>query len=298
MHPHDKQLLDAREFAVECFFSSQQVMAEAIRRFQWGWNRVHDEKISDVRSFIERNVEKLRTHHTVQDLGGQGRDVIMPDEVVREIGSIIAKGHTEEHSFQWGGKDVEYIEGLRFTSLSQAIRESPRIQELQAQYPAKGDEEGQVRYLLRRLHEVVPTLVYEHLPMKHPLSADDKQARVEFSVEVSEALDEDPDLLYDTYFADECSIWLNRHECGKLMMWFERHDVYGHPPADNVLCDREGSVRLEVVLIANARRGLVWVEFLTGTTDLEKDGRHNQLMRDNMKIREDLGLGCYKVGAG
>lgn len=107
------------------------------------------------------------------------------------------------------------------------------------------------------------------------------------------------------YWGDEVSIWLNKHECGKLMCWFEKHDVHGMPPADNMLCDREGSVRLDVLLVVNARRGLVWVEFLTGTKDLEQDGRHNAQMRECMRLRElsykgvkgseNFKLGCYKT---
>lgn len=297
MHQHDKEQLEARGFAVECFFTSQGRMPDAIQRFQSEWNKGRDCPIADVRGFIQYNVEKFRSHQTLHDLGGQGRDVIMPDEVVREIGSIIAQGHTKQRSCRSEGKDLPWIEGLHFTSLSEAIRESPRIQELQSQYPAKGGEEGQVKYLWRRLHEVVPTLVYQHLPMKRPLSDADKQQRVEYAENRSADLEEDPDMLYDGYWADEVSIWINKHECGQLMMWFEKHDVHGLPPAENVFCAREGSVRLEVLLIVSARRGLVWVEFLTGTTDLERDGRHNEMMRLNMRIREELGLGCYKVRA-
>ena len=215
-------------------------MAEAIKQFEWGWNEQHERKISDVRNFIRHNVQKAETHHGVCDLGGQGRHVSMPDEVVREIGAIIAKGHTEQCSFQFDGKEIEYIEGLRFTSLSQAIRESTQIQQLLGRYLKGGDEEGRVKYLLRRLHEVVPTLVYQHLPMKRALSADDKIQRVTYSDDLLEALEEDPDMLDGVYWGDECSIWLNKHECGKLMCWFEKHDVHGLPPADNVLCDREG----------------------------------------------------------
>jgi hypothetical protein len=307
MPPHDREQLDARVFAVECWYTSGKVMYDAIQHFESGWNEQHERKISDVRSFIRNNVEKIEQHHGVGDLGGQGRHVSMPDGVVKQIGAIIAKGHTEDCSFQFDGEEIAYIEGLRFTSLSQAIRESTEIQQLLGRYLRRADEEACVKHLLRRLHEVMPRLVYQHLPMKRPLSDVDKKARVRYSDGLLEALEADPNYLDDVYWGDEVSIWLNKHECGKLMCWFEKHDVHGMPPADNMLCDREGSVRLDVLLVVNARRGLVWVEFLTGTKDLEQDGRHNAQMRECMRLRElsykgvkgseNFKLGCYKVGA-
>jgi len=76
----------------------------------------------------------------------------MPDGVVKQIGAIIAKGHTEDCSFQFDGEEIAYIEGLRFTSLSQAIRESTEIQQLLGRYLRRADEEACVKHLLRRLH--------------------------------------------------------------------------------------------------------------------------------------------------
>lgn len=298
MAPHDQEQLHARQFAVECYYTSGKVLAEAIQQFEGAWNAKHDNKIADVRSFIRHNVQKFEGHSTLHDLGGQGRHVTVPDDVVRQIGSIISKGHTQQCTFSYNGKEIKYQEGSRFASLSEAIRESAEIQELLQRYRRGSDEEGHVKYMLRRLHEVVPTLVYAHLPMKRALSAEDKLARVKYCQDMLVGLEEDPNMLDGVYWGDECSIWLNKHECGQLMVWFERRDVHGLPPAENVFCGREGSVRLELFLVVNARRGLVWVEFLTGTDGLETDGRHNQLMRDNMRIRQQLGLGCYKVGAG
>lgn len=298
MPPHDKEQMHARTFAVECYYTSGKVLAEAIHQFEGAWNAQHANKIADVRSFIRHNVEKFERYATVQDLGGQGRHVSVPDDVVRQIGSIINKGHMQECRFRYDGKYIKYQEGTRFASLSEAIRESAEIQQLLKRFRGKSDEEGHVKYMLRRLHEVVPALVYAHLPMKRPLSVEDKIQRVQYCEDRLVDLEEDPDMLDGVYWGDECSIWLNKHECGQLMVWFERNDVHGLPPAENVFCGREGSVRLEVLLIVHARRGLVWVEFLTGTDGLETDGRHNQLMRDHMSYREQLGLGSYKVGEG
>lgn len=57
MQPYPEQLLGARAFAVQCFYSSRRVMPEAVRRFEWGWNRLRVHKVSDVRSFILQSVE-------------------------------------------------------------------------------------------------------------------------------------------------------------------------------------------------------------------------------------------------
>jgi hypothetical protein len=298
MGPHDKELLDARVYAVECFYSNWGDLREAIAQFESGWNAKHERKIADVRSFIELWAENFKKRNSVKDAGGQGRSQIMPDAAVLEIAEIIRQGYTQHCSFVYKGQQLDYIEHLRFTSLSDAISYSQRIRDLMDQHPSKGDEHQRAKYVLRRLHEVVPTLVYSHLPVKRPLSDDDREWRAEYAEVMCDWLEIEPDILDDFFWADECICWLNMHETNKLMVWFDKRDVYGHPPGENAFCSREGGLKVEIILIVSARHGCVWVEFLTGTTDLAKDGYYNQSMRDNMAMREQLGLGCYKVSVG
>lgn len=298
MGPHDKERLEARYFACTCFWQNWGDLSEAVRQFEAEWNADREHPISDVRSFIKYWKDNFKNHYTVLDAGGQGRPKIMPDDAVAEIAKIIAAGYDVQRSFEDEGQQHEYIEHLRFASLQEAIAHSPRIQELQRQHPAKGDDTAQAKYLLRRLHEVVPSLTYGRLHMKAPLSPDDKQWRAEYAAELLAWLEEEPDVLEDFFWVDECSVWLNKHECGKLMVWYDTHDMNGTPPTENVFVSRKESMKLEIILIVSARHGCVWVEFLTGTTDLEQDGYYNQSMRDNMEDRKRLGLGCYKVGAG
>lgn len=74
MPRHDEELLKARAFAVQCYYSNSRNMAAAIRRFESEWNREHDEcKIADVRKFIQYWVNSLETRFSLLDAGGQGR---------------------------------------------------------------------------------------------------------------------------------------------------------------------------------------------------------------------------------
>jgi hypothetical protein len=289
MGPHDEELMQGRVFAAKCYWSNWEDLPEAVRQFQAEWNDLHDNRIRDVRAFIKASVAKLETHFTLLDLGGQGRGKQMPDCAVGEVGDLIRKGYTEQRTVQVGEDTRDYIEHLRFTSLKEAILMSPEIRALKEEY---GVSE---RYLHERLQDVRPYLRYGRLPQKRVLSDQDKEDRVGYCDQMLEWLEEDPDFLLDVFWCDECRVGVNRDLAGRLRVWYDRRDVDGKPPEPIPDFVMEGSICLDLLLIVNARKGFVYVEFLTGTTDIETDGRHNPMMQYVMQLREQHGLGCYKV---
>lgn len=121
---------------------------------------------------------EVMLQHTVQDMGGQARAVVVPDAAAKDIVGIVAQGRTKQRSHPWHGKDISYIEGLRCTSLSEAIRGSPLIQQLPSQYPAQAGEQGQMKYMLHRLHDVVLLHVHQHLAVQRTACDDDTHACV------------------------------------------------------------------------------------------------------------------------
>ena len=73
MAQHDQLHLQARLAAVEAYFSSSGDMGRAVTAFA-SWNASHPQhQIVDVRNFIKRSVDKLRTHFTLCDLTGGGQ---------------------------------------------------------------------------------------------------------------------------------------------------------------------------------------------------------------------------------
>jgi hypothetical protein len=73
-------------------------------------------------------------------------------------------------------------------------------------------------------------------------------------------------------------------------VWYDRRKLAGQPPEENPMFDLHTSRRIDFVLIVNARLGCVYVEFLTGTTDIDAMGRHNPGMREHMERRKDFEL--------
>jgi len=91
---------------------------------------------------------------------------------------------------------------------------------------------------------------------------------------------------------DECRIWVGRNLQGKLMVWSRRGDHEGEPPVPNELLGRHKGFKINLLLVVNARRGVVWVEFLSGTAGMADDERHNPQMQQVMR---DRGGEPYKV---
>jgi hypothetical protein len=42
MPPHDEEQMHARTFAVECYYTSGKVLAQAVHQFEKAWNEQHD----------------------------------------------------------------------------------------------------------------------------------------------------------------------------------------------------------------------------------------------------------------
>ena len=166
------------------------------------------------------------------------------------------------------------------------------------------DKSMRPEYVQGRLHDVAPYLVYGQLPMKLPLPPDVIEARQKYCIEMLQRIAADPDFLKRVFWVDECRIWFNRDLAGRLRVWYDRRKLAGQPPEDNPLFALHGSKRIDFLLILNARLGCVYVEFLTGTTDIDTMGRlnpwHARAHCTPCPVRHrlhqaELGTGCYRV---
>ena len=276
-------------------------MPAAMRAFEKQWNEQHPEHtISDTRSFIKLSVQKLETDYSLFDRGGQGRPVLLTDDDAVKCAAIIAQGYMQHQVVLDQGVRREWEEGKQYTSLSEALQMSADLRELTT------DKGLTPAYVEGRLHDVAPYLTYGVLPMKLPLPPDVIAARLKYCRDMLRRLERDPDFLKRVFWVDECRIWLNKEFVGKLKVWYDRRKLAGQPPEDNPLCGLKGTKRIDFMLIVNARLGCVYVEFLTGTTDLDTLGRRNPGMREHVarraqfdlgytKPEEKPGTGCYRV---
>lgn len=301
MRTIDEVHLDARVCAVRCYYQALGDMPAAMQAFEEEWNEENQKHtISDTRSFIQLSVKKLETHYDLHNRGGQGRHPQLSDQDAFECANIVAEGYPQHNVVVVDGAARGYEEYKQFTSLSEALLMS---QPLRARTTAKGMK---AEYVMGRLHDVAPFLTYGVLPMKLPLSATLMEARLAYCKEMLRRLESDPGFLERVFWFDECRIWFNKELAGKLRVWYDRRKLAGQPPEENPMFNLHGAKRIDFVLILNAKLGFVYVEFLTGTTDIDTDGRHNPGMRAHIARRAQFdthytkkadkpGTGCYRV---
>lgn len=279
MAQHDQLHLQARLAAVEAYFSSSGDMGRAVTAFA-SWNASHPQhQIVDVRNFIKRSVDKLRTHFTLCDLTGGGRPYKLPHDAAMRAVRIIAEGYMQEYCVIDGGVALYYYEHKRFTSLAEAIMHSAPLRALMQEHEVSHD------YLLSRLHDVEPYLVYGPLPMKMVLTPQQMHDRQQYCIRMLQRLRADPWLLHKIFWVDECRIWFSKDLFGRLKVWYDRRSLEGHPPESVPDFSHQHARRIDLLLVVNAMVGCVHVEFLTGTTNIEVDGRYTPGMRQQMAMR-------------
>lgn len=292
--PHDApDRLRARLTAVDCWVNSGRDMGDAIKLFDITWNepriKAHLPHIKAPDHFVPYQVNKLYEHFTLLDLTEHPHPPKMPDEVVKQCADIMAYGYdlpmlltTQTGTYQWW-------ETRHFTSFKQACNLSTALQQHMANYDVTP------KYLLRRMHEVVPDLVWSALPMKMELTPAQKAARMEYAAWLLELHEKNPNFLKRILFGDETRIYLGKEESGKLKVYHYRGDTDGHAPLENPLLNKENTIRLDLLLFVNASLGVVYYEFLTGTKDIKTMGRRTGEMRAVWEARLRDGKGPYKV---
>jgi hypothetical protein len=288
--------LRARLAAVRCYYQCEAQIPEAVRLFEKVWNSQLQPgdagHVKDPYHHIAYQAEKLERDFTLQDLPRSGRPVTMPDDVVWWCADIIAKGYLRpmDHAgFGGAGGRLEYVEFKDFGTLGEAIACSAELHAIMQEYGVTK------QHLLCRLHEVDARLVHGPLPFKFLLSDELMAERAAYARTMLDWLRVEPDLLSHITWFDECRIWVDRHAFKQLKVWHRRGSYDGAPPLPHPLWDGKGAVKTDILLGVNAKVGLVWVEFLTGSTDIQELGRHNEGMRHNMRYRDAMLQGEYTV---
>jgi hypothetical protein len=286
----------ARVVALDCWVSALQNqgdMGDAIRLFEERWNTAARKKagtaILAAEHYVPYQVHKLYEHGTLLDTHDQPHPKKMPDAKVKEAADILAAGYTLPCSDDSTGVLYLWDEHRHFTSIREALLYSQPLSDLLTEYDATP------RYLLDRMHEVCPDLVYSALPLKMELTPLQKLARAEHAAWMLEQLERDPLFLHKIIWGDETRIYVGKEINGKLKVYHYTGQTAGMPPGECSLLNRENMIRLDVLLFVNAELGCCHAEFTTGTTDIRKDGRSTLYMRLMEQRRNAEGKGCYKV---
>ena len=282
--------LEARLESVRAFYAAEKDIHRAVAAIKEGWNKQHDETdprhIRDVAHHIRYNVEKLESRFSLLDLKPPGRPPTISNEQMKVVAEIVGSGHWVKTIMEVDNTLAEYLHWCRYTSIREAIMQDGYLGGLCK------DFDVDAAYLRRRLHQVDPQLQYTSLPMKDVHSEAVKQQRVDYANDMLFRLSQQPDFLDSVYFMDECRIWVGRNLQGQLMVWSHRGDFEGEPPISNQLLGAHAGFKINLLLVVNARRGVVWKEFLSGTAGMADDDRYNPEMRQVMRARHGE---AYKV---
>jgi hypothetical protein len=280
---------DNRFAAVEAWFTGGQVIGEAVKLFDITRKHRNLPVIKDPHHFIHYQVHKLEKYYSLLDVQEHPHPPKVPDEDIKRAADILAGGYEQQLYAQVGWFYYPYVEARHFTSIKQACLTSQDLQDIMTKYDVTP------KYLLRRIHQVVPSLAYSALPMKMELSASQMRARMEYAEWLYQQHLQDPKFLYKIMWGDETRIYVGQDLLGRLKVYHYTGRYDGQPPIANPLLNSRTTFRLDVSLFVDAYNGCTNVEFLTGTTNLEADGRATQGMQAVWGARMQRGLGPYKV---
>ena len=289
--------LQARVMALDCYISASikgGTLADAAREFDLRWNTAERKAAGDEilapDHFIRYQVDKLYEKATLRDVVDHPRPPKMPDAKIKEAADIMAKGYTLPCMDDSTGQLNVWYEVRHFTSMAQATRLSPELYQMMVEFDVTP------RYLLDRMHEVCPNLVFSALPIKMELSPQQKHARQDYSAWMLEQLKADPLFLHKIIWGDESRIYVGKELDGKLKVYHYTGQADAAGPGECLLLNKENMMRIDIVLFVNALWGCCHVEFLTGTTNINTDGRQSVGMQAAWAQRVAQGLGPYKVG--
>lgn len=282
--------LEARLASVKAFYEAKCNMRQAVLLFNSGWNAQHPDgspgHIAAPSEFIKYNVRKLESQYSLLTVTPPGRPPTLSDEQAKLAADLVAGGQWVECQEVVNGQLISYLCWCRFTSIKEAISGSPQLGQLCQQTGVGAD------YIRRRVLQVDHQLHYGPEPMKDTLSDSVMRERVTYCNDMNFRLDNNPDFMLDVYWMDECRIWIGRNEANKLMVWSRRGDHEGQPPLGNPLLGHHQGFCINLLLVVNARHGVVWVEFLSGTAGMNPAERHNPEMQ---QVMQDRGGQPYKV---
>lgn len=280
---------NTRLAAVEAWFTGGKVIGEAVPLFDITRKGRSLPPVQDPYHYIHYQVHKLTKFFTLLDVREHPHPPKVPDEDVQRAADILAAGYEQQLYTHVGWFPMTYWEQRHFTSINQACLTSQALQDIVTKYDITP------KHLLKRIHQVAPTLAYSALPMKMELSPTQMRARMEYAEWLYQLHLKDPYLLWHIMWGDETRIYIGKDLLGRLKVYHYTGRYDGQPPIANPLLSMRSTFRLDVSLFVDAYNGCTNVEFLTGTTDLETDGRATQGMRDVWRARMQNGQGPYKV---
>lgn len=291
----EREHCEKRKTAYDSYVASGGILSTATQQFMKVWNAAHPKKgqvkESAARKLIRRAVHRMDTWFSLRTRVPSGPRPDVPDAVIKQCGTIIGAGHIQECCLIKDGILLKWGEPRYFTSLHEAVSTSPQLSSIMKQHDMK------IKYLRRKLSQLVPDLKY-HVPyMRQPLRKAILEPRMQYGYRMYKFTQPSWESLLDVHWMDECTIYVGRDLIGhKLHVWSFRGCTEGLGPEPNPWFLKHTDFKISLLLVVNGRTGFTYVEVLTGTTGKPVGWRFNPEMQATMTARQQLLGDCrYKV---
>lgn len=238
--------------AIECWFACRKIKGKK-QRIAAASKLFRKLNPSSTLQQVARHIRYWRKHlwqrGTLASTVSLGPAYQLPDEAAQEAVEVLYQGYVRE------GRQ------LAFTSIAEAIALSPRLQAILAQYDVKPET------LRRRMKEVRPDVRRRLQRVKRLLSPETKAARLRDCTEL--LLKWPVDKLRRVFWVDASTIIIK--PTGMMVYLPPGHP---HLVISDARMPRHSSQiqKLKFYICINAILGPVSLEFITGTTDLERSG--------------------------
>ena len=252
----------ARVNAVICFFFCKEDIGDAVKHFNAHYNHEPNWVSLAPREFILDNARKFKEYGSIHDRQPTGRPTTIPDHVVKQCSIALKQGYMVITYLAEQPQQAMLLYRY-YTTIKQACTENPLLAQVCEQYQVSPS------HLLRRMHHVDPMPRRRTLHYKQELLAAQMAKRSLVAAQLWQSCTANPSQLLYTFWADECSILFVNSDAS-LKVYCDAHDqnVSLVLPCKHVKSGHQIKVRL--LGVVNALLGPFYMEFTTGTTDIQR----------------------------
>lgn len=206
----------ARILAVYCWCIAAGVIGEALTVWNNSYIPEQHGDIKDPRSFIKYNGEKFLETGTTANRSHHPDTKIISDDDARLAARVLKSGYLTWRQPSKPNLPMQ-LTHVYWTSVRKACAESPLLNSLIKEYHISPD------YILKRMHEVDPDLVWRSVDYKVDLLEEQKTARRGCALELLDLLKRVPHFLFRVVWIDEVSIWLVSKDAS-VHVYADAHD--------------------------------------------------------------------------
>ena len=223
-----------------------------------------EKRVKAPKPFIAYQKKKLLDTGSLDDRARSGRKSKIPKGVLTQCCEALKGGYL---SMEQAARAFGY---RQWASIKDAVY-GPNCHPFLAQVCLQFGVTPQL--LQRRLHRHDPNLVHKQLHFKKPLTIEQQLVRQSVASQLLACSLASPGLLLRAFWMDECSITFSSGAISKVKVYCDKRSHAAqatHPTYTNMPGTRYRTITVHCIAAVNALTGAVYLEFTTGTTDIQR----------------------------